>query len=95
MHATGRTSLVRLAAFAARCKFYTCHPGHDIKENQAKLKVVMKKASKLAGVYGKPVVMLVKSRLGELSMQDLCSFLKEGTYKPLLKDRIIPVGRPE
>lgn len=45
----------------------------------------MKKASKLAGVYGKPVVMLVKSRLGELSMQDLCSFLKEGTYKPLVK----------
>ncbi|PIK44246.1 putative dynein heavy chain domain-containing protein 1 [Apostichopus japonicus] len=78
MHATGRTSLVRLAAFAARCKFYTCHPGHDIEENQAKLRVVMKKASKLAGVYGKPVVMLVKSRLGEPSVQDLCSFLKEG-----------------
>lgn len=75
---TGRSSLIRLASHMARCKLYAPQMTRDREENRLRLRHQMKKASKTAGLIGRPAVLLVKDSIGEECMQDVCCLVQEG-----------------
>ncbi|XP_041479286.1 dynein heavy chain domain-containing protein 1-like isoform X6 [Lytechinus variegatus] len=80
---TGRSSLTHLASYMARCKLYTPQLTRDPVENRRRLRNQMKRASKTAGLVGRPAVLLVKEEVGPEAMEDLCCMIKEGTCPDL------------
>ncbi|XP_072179432.1 dynein heavy chain domain-containing protein 1-like [Diadema setosum] len=75
---TGRSSLTRLASHMARCKLYSPQLTRDPEENRRRLRYQIKRASKTAGLLGRPAVLLVNEKIGENCMQDVCCVIQEG-----------------
>ena len=73
-----RSPLARVAAFTARCKFFDATASHITATNRATLREKIKKASQVAGLMGKPVVLVVRGEYGDQALQDVCSLMSEG-----------------
>ncbi|XP_077979356.1 dynein heavy chain domain-containing protein 1-like [Glandiceps talaboti] len=87
-HCTGRATLTKLAAYAARCKLYEPKPSTkgDMQTNREKLRQYMKDASHVAGLQGKPVVLLVRDSMGDECMKDVSAFMMQGTLPNLYNE---------
>nr|XP_006818816.1 PREDICTED: uncharacterized protein LOC100376274 [Saccoglossus kowalevskii] len=90
-HCTGRTTLTKLAAYAARCKLYEPKPSFrgDMAANRMKLRQYIRESSNIAGLHGKPVVLLVRDTLGEQCLEDVCAVMSQGTLPGLYSDEEI------
>ncbi|XP_022079964.1 dynein heavy chain domain-containing protein 1-like [Acanthaster planci] len=78
-----RSPLTRVAAFAARCKFFDGTMSQAAGDNPAILRDKIKKASQVAGLMGKPAVLSVRGSYGEKCLQDVCAVMLEGTCPDL------------
>ncbi|XP_070566099.1 dynein heavy chain domain-containing protein 1-like isoform X2 [Ptychodera flava] len=90
-HCTGRGSLTKLAAYAARCRLYETRPStrDDHTVNRQKLRQHIKEASHMAGLQGKPVVLLVRDVLGKDCLLDISAVMREGTIPNLYTEEEI------
>ncbi|XP_038044677.1 dynein heavy chain domain-containing protein 1-like [Patiria miniata] len=78
-----RSPLTRVAAFAARCKFFDATMSQAAGDNPAILRDKIKKASQVAGLMGKPVVLSVRGSYGVKCLQDVSAVMLEGTCPDL------------
>ena len=73
-----RSPLTRVAAFAARCKLFDTSGSHCTDNNRTMLRKKIKKASQVAGLMGKPAVLVVRGGYGKEYLQDVCAIMLEG-----------------
>ncbi|XP_033127107.1 dynein heavy chain domain-containing protein 1-like isoform X2 [Anneissia japonica] len=76
---TGRSSLTRLAASAAKFKMFEPKPSSVTKDRSIRIREAMRRASRVAGLAGKPAVLLVSCEPSDQSLYDLTALMKEGT----------------
>ncbi|XP_071803571.1 dynein heavy chain domain-containing protein 1-like isoform X3 [Asterias amurensis] len=78
-----RSPLARVAAFTARCKFFDATASHITATNRTTLREKIKKASQVAGLMGKPAVLVVRGEYGDQALQDVCALMSEGSCPDL------------
>ncbi|XP_071943742.1 dynein heavy chain domain-containing protein 1-like [Antedon mediterranea] len=76
---TGRASLTRLAASAAKFKMFEPKPNSPTKDHSVRVREAIKKACAVAGLAGKPSVLLVSCKPTDQALFDLTALMKEGT----------------